>query len=132
MKIHHLGYAVRNIGQARAAFETLGYFAAGGTFPDVPRNVNILFMKLGDTLVELIAPLDESRPSPVTQMAKKAPSTLYHPCYEVTDIAAAVRDLAAQGFRVIHDAAPAPAIGASAVVAFLHSPQTGVIELCQL
>ena len=133
MKLHHLGYAVRDIEQSRRAFAALGYVSDGEVFPDVSRNCNILFMTAasGGADIELIATLDPALPSPVASMLRKSPSALYHPCYETDDLEAQISRLEALGYRVLREAASAPAIGARAKVAFLYEPSVGIIELAE-
>ena len=56
MKIHHLGYAVRDIKNASDAFLGFGFQISSEECFDEHRKVNILFMKNGDTTIELVAP----------------------------------------------------------------------------
>lgn len=138
MTLHHLGYAVRSIEQSRLAFEALGYKPTTNIFADTSRNCNIQFLEIsngeksGFPSIELIATLDPNLPSPVTTLVKKAQSVLYHPCFVATDITTEILKLTENGYRLLHDTAPAPAIGETAVVAFLHEPNVGLIELVQL
>ncbi|MDR1800813.1 MAG: VOC family protein [Lachnospiraceae bacterium] len=155
MKLHHLGYAVRDIEKSKVVFEKLGYIACGDVTADISRNVNILFMTGPDStpvdtntnsnfnaviaadakcsgLIELIATLDYSQPSPVKGLLKKQACVLYHPCYECEDIEKTLSVLTQTGFYLLHDIAPAPAIAADAVVAFLYNPDVGIIEILQL
>jgi methylmalonyl-CoA/ethylmalonyl-CoA epimerase len=146
MKLHHLGYAVRDIEQSKLVFEALGYSASGEVFHDVSRNCNILFMSTATdrqtdrqtdlkdyvNLIELIATLNADLPSPVAGMLKKSPSVLYHPCFITEDIATEIVNLTGKGYRLLRDTAPAPAIGATAKVAFLYDAGIGVIEIVEL
>ncbi|MBQ9479155.1 MAG: hypothetical protein IJU71_06335 [Selenomonadaceae bacterium] len=45
MKIHHIGYYVANIDEARAAFQTLGYRIASPRVLDDARKVFIQFVE---------------------------------------------------------------------------------------
>ncbi len=47
MKIHHIGYAVKNIEKSREVFLQLGYQNEGDIVVDDARNVKILFMVCG-------------------------------------------------------------------------------------
>ena len=51
MRIHHIGYAVREIGPAAAVFESLGFVKEGEIVRDEGRAVEILFMRNGESLI---------------------------------------------------------------------------------
>lgn len=65
MDIHHIGYAVKNIEKARDTFKSLGFMEEGTVVFDEYRNVNILFLKNQSYRIELIAPADMKKASPV-------------------------------------------------------------------
>ena len=55
MEIHHIGYAVKNIEDAAKKFELLGYESIEeNKKADLDRNINVLLMKKGEYLIELI------------------------------------------------------------------------------
>ena len=127
MKIHHLGYAVHDIGKASAAFSDLGFQVLSGECLDELRKVKIVFMKNGDTTIELVAPA--SPDSPVTQLLKREGPTPYHICYETRDVDATILRLKKKGFiQLQKNAEIAPAIPGGKVI-FLTSLSTGLIEL---
>ncbi len=127
MKIHHLGYAVRDIKKASDAFLGFGFQITSEECFDEHRKVNILFMKNGDTTIELVAPA--SPDSPVTQLLKREGPTPYHICYETQDIDATILDLKKKGFIQLQKKAEiAPAIPDGKVI-FLTSLSSGLIEL---
>lgn len=137
MRLHHLGYAVRNIAKSSKAVECIGlYKAADNIFHDTLRNCDILFMKPVDTyinepLIELISTSDTSYPSPVDGFIKSK-IQLYHTCYEVDNIHTKIEEMLEQRWHLIDDIKPAPAISDTAVVAFLYNREAGIIELLQL
>lgn len=128
MKVHHVGYAVKKLEKAAEAFERLGYIA-GDITEDAGRNVRIMFMENGHERVELVAPNGVS--TPVDGVLKNSGPTPYHICYEVPDMSAAVNELKANGWMVIKEPEPAPAIG-GAPVTFLYNRHVGIMELVEI
>jgi methylmalonyl-CoA/ethylmalonyl-CoA epimerase len=67
--------------------------------------VTTVFIELPNTRIELIAPLDDR--SPIKGFLDRNPfGGIHHVCYEVADIRAASRDLAARGARILGDGEP--------------------------
>ena len=133
LTVHHVAYAVKNIEKAIAQFELLGYIRDGEICADLSRNLNIIFLSMGQTTVELVAVLDKEKPSPVDFLFSKKPyanGMPYHICYNTSDIAASIEELRKNGFVVTQTSASAPAIGGRNV-AFLYSSQIGIIELVE-
>ena len=129
LKVHHIGYAVSDIEKAQKSFESLGYTACGPVTDDYIRNVKIVFMKTGDTTVELVAP--DGEPNPVDGVLKKNGSTPYHICYVTDDMNESIQDLKKSGYMVIKKPEAAPAID-NCNVAFLYSAAAGMIELAEI
>jgi catechol 2,3-dioxygenase-like lactoylglutathione lyase family enzyme len=74
-------------------------------------------VKLSNTTLELITPLDES--SPLKNFLKKNPQGgLHHLCYEVLDIQKARDTLITAGLRVIGDGNPIPGYHGNPVLFF--------------
>ena len=69
LKIHHIGYAVSSIEAAKVEFEQLGWIADDVVTDDVSRKVRILFMRMGQAVIELVAPLSED--SPIQKISQK-------------------------------------------------------------
>lgn len=93
------------------------------------QRVEIAFLKLENTLLELLAPTDSN--STLSKFLSERGPGLHHICYRVTDIEAEMQRLVLQGLRLI-DTKPRPGAHNS-LIAFLHPKSTeGVlIELCQ-
>lgn len=127
LKIHHIGYAVKNIDKAIELFGNLGYIVHEKTI-DEKRKVIIAFAESSGYSIELIAPLSDG--SPVDSILKKNGSTPYHICYETADVKKMCQELKVEKFRVISDISPAPAID-NANVVFLLNPVMGIIELVE-
>ena len=127
-KVHHVGYAVPTIEVARTEFGALGWTAVGGVTDDAERKVRIQFMRLGDALVELVAPLTDD--SPIRKTLQKGSGTPYHVCYEVDSLADAEAELKSKNFIVFKKPSPAPAIGGRRVE-WLYSKNGGILELLE-
>jgi len=120
-RIDHVGIAVTDLGSAIALYEkTLG-------MPLVHREkveeqgVEAVLLDVGDGHIELLQPLAED--TPVGKfLAKKGPG-LHHVAYAVSDVTAALAELAEQGVELI-DTTPRRGIRDSRV-AFLHPRSTG-------
>lgn len=128
LQIHHIGYLVKKIDKAAAAFEQLGYAAASETVLDDYRNVYIRFMEKDGYRIELVSPADNS--SVVSGLIKKYKNSPYHLCYETPDLDASLASLTDAGFTAIDTPAPAPALQSRRVV-FLMNPFLGMIELLE-
>ena len=128
LKVHHIGYAVPAIDTARLEFESLGWSALGDVTDDVVRKVRILFMRLGDVTIELVAPLTDD--SPIRKTLQKGSGTPYHICYEVDSLDEVEAELKAKKFIVFKKPSPAPAIGMRRVEWF-YGKNFGIIELVE-
>jgi methylmalonyl-CoA/ethylmalonyl-CoA epimerase len=117
-RLNHVAIAVPDLAAATALYsDTLG---ASVTEPQdlQEHGVTVVFVDVGNTKVELLAPLGEE--SPISAFLEKNPSGgIHHVCYEVDDILAARDRLKAGGARVLGDGNPK--IGAHGKpVLFLH------------
>ena len=128
LKVHHIGYAVPSIEQSLPEFEALGWTVCSGVTEDGSRKVRIQFIRLGNEVVELVAPLTED--SPIRKMLQKGSGTPYHICYEVDSLEDAEAVLAAKRFIVFKKPLPAPAIGMRRVEWF-YSRNGGILELVE-
>lgn len=128
MKVHHIGYAVKNLEQSISAFEALGY-TAGEITSDAGRHIRIAFLQNGSECVELVAP--DGDETPVDGVLKSVGPTPYHICYEVSNLEEALNELQKSRWIVTKQPEPAPAIGGAAV-AFLYHRRVGMIELVEI
>lgn len=129
MKVHHIGYAVKDINVAIEKFVNLGYEQTCDVCCDSYRNVKICFVQNGNECVELVAPNGEK--TPVDGVLKLNGATPYHICYEVQNIDGAIENLKKQKFIVMQKPAVAPAIQ-NCKVAFLYNKDIGMIELVEV
>ncbi len=128
-RIDHLGIAVASIDEALGVYRALGLEEVKRE--EVPgQKVIAAFLPVGDSRVELLEPT--SAESPIAKFLSKRGSGIHHVCFAVDDLDAALGDLAARGFRLIHREGVAGADGRR--IAFLH-PEAGngvLIELSEL
>ena len=120
-RIDHVGVAVEDIDAALKLYE--GAFGMPLVHRETvtEQGVEAVLLDVGDGHVELLQPLGED--TPVGKfLARKGPG-LHHVAYAVTDIDAALAELAEDGIELI-DATPRIGIRQSRV-AFLHPRSTG-------
>lgn len=128
MKIHHIGYLVKKIEKAAAAFEAMGYVREGGMTHDEYRKVDILFLEKDGYRIELVSPYAPD--SVVAGLIKTYKNAPYHICYETEDFAAELAALENGGCVRMDEPAPAPAIGGRRVTFLMHAAM-GMLELLE-
>ncbi len=117
-KLNHVAIAVPDLGAAAAVYrDTLGaQVSEAEALPE--HGVTVVFVDLGNTRVELMAPLGKD--SPIAGFLEKNPTGgMHHVCYEVDDIIAARDKLKDQGVRVLGDGEPKTGAHGKPVL-FLH------------
>lgn len=114
--LHHVAFAVENLEEAIETYRR--WFGAEielrGRIEE--QGVEAVYMTMGSGRVELMAPLGDD--TPVGRFLTRRGPGMHHVAYEVADVAAAVRALAAAGAGVI-EPAPRPGL-AGHEVAFVH------------
>jgi methylmalonyl-CoA epimerase len=114
--IHHLGVAVADLDEAVATYERL--FGAvvehRAAVPD--QGVEAVAVLVGGSRVELLCPTGPD--TPVGRFLAKRGPGLHHVAYEVEDVGAALRDLAAAGAQLIDERPRRGLFGLE--VAFVH------------
>ncbi len=128
LNVHHVGYAVPSLEKARGEFESLGWEVSSEVTDDVDRKVRIQFMRLGDSVIELVAPLTDD--SPIRKTLQNGVGTPYHICYEVDSLEEAEAELMQRRYIVFRKPAPAPAIGNRRVEWFF-AANGGIMELVE-
>ena len=117
-RLNHVAIAVRDAASASALYRgTLGA-KVSEPLPQPDHGVNVVFIELPNTKIELLEPLGAD--SPIAKFLERNPDGgMHHICYEVDDILAARDHLKAQGARVLGSGDPK--IGAHGKpVLFLH------------
>lgn len=127
MRVHHIGYLVKNIDDAIKEFEKLG-FTGKETVRDEYRGIDICFMDNNGYCVELVSPYcDESTVAGLIKKYKNAP---YHLCYISNDFDRDIKELSDKGYVQMGEAKAAPAIDGHRVV-FMMNGSIGMIEIVE-
>jgi methylmalonyl-CoA epimerase len=125
MKIDHLGIAVKDMTEAKRAYEALGFRIDAEH--DVPtEKVKTAFITVGESHLELLEPTDPS--SAIAKFLEKR-SGLHHICVLVDDIEKSMAEMKAAGAQLLDEV---PRIGAGGCrVAFIH-PKSAAGVLLEL
>jgi methylmalonyl-CoA epimerase len=125
LKIDHLGIAVKDMAEARRAYEALGFRIEAEH--DVPtEKVKTAFITVGESHLELLEPTD---PSSVIAKFLEKRSGLHHICVLVDDIEKSMAEMKAAGAQLLDEV---PRIGAGGCrVAFIH-PKSAAGVLLEL
>lgn len=104
-RLNHVAIAVRDLIAGAALYRDMLGATVSEPVPQPEHGVTTVFIDLPNTRVELIAPLGER--SPIRGFLERNPfGGIHHVCYEVADVRAAARDLAARGARVLGGGEP--------------------------
>ena len=130
MKIDHIAVVVKNLD------ETLHLYMQVLGFEQIYREVvadqgvEAVGLRAGDSVVELLRPLDET--SPIARFRGDAETKLHHTAYRVDDLEAKLAELKARGIALIDETPRTGAHGNR--IAFLHPKSTAgvMIELCEV
>ena len=128
MKIHHIGYLVKNIDKAIDEFKLLGFKLQSNVTYDDNRKISICFMSNESVDIELISSIDKT--SVVSGLHKKIGNAPYHICYECSDIKKELQIKIKQGYMVVKEPEQAKAIN-DQQVAFLFNKEIGLIEIVE-
>ena len=125
LKIDHLGIAVKDMAEAKRAYEALGFKIEAEH--DVPsEKVKTAFISVGESHLELLEPTDPS--SAIAKFLEKR-SGLHHICVLVDDLEKSMAEMKAAGAQLLDDE---PRIGAGGCrVAFIH-PRSAAGVLLEL
>ncbi len=120
-EVHHIGHAVADLDAAVGLYGRLlgGAVEHRGAIAD--QGVEAAAMRVGTSLVELVAPLGDD--TPVGRFLAKRGPGMHHVAYQTSDIEATLRMLKHAGLRLI-DETPRTGIRQSRV-AFLHPSASG-------
>jgi methylmalonyl-CoA/ethylmalonyl-CoA epimerase len=129
MKIDHVAIVVKDLDAAIELYtKTLGFRELYHEIV-ADQGVEAVGLEAGDSVVELLLPLDED--SPIAKYRGDAPTKLHHTAYRVTNIESKLAELQTKGVRLIDERSRKGAHGNR--IAFLHPKSTGgvLIELCE-
>jgi methylmalonyl-CoA/ethylmalonyl-CoA epimerase len=122
--IHHVGIACRDLASTRDwVASTHVVVDDSGLVHDPIQDADLCLLSLdGTTAIELVS-------GPVVESLLRRGHSLYHLCYEVPSVEAAIEQLITSGCRLVSGPAPA-VLFAGRRVAFLLGP-TGLVELLE-
>ena len=128
-RIHHIGIAVDQLADAAPRYETLLGTAAGGVEDVSAARTTVQFFPVGESRVELIAPMDDQ--SPVARHLRTRGPGIHHICLEVDDLEGEVARMREAGIHFVTEEIQSGAHGARII--FVHPRSTGgvLIELQQ-
>ena len=129
-RVEHIGIAVRKLDEAVRRYEALLGVACYGIEAVEDQRVNTAFFRLGDVKIELLE--SASPDGPLGKFLETHGEGLHHIAYRVPDVAEALRQAEAAGFRLIDKE---PRRGAEGMlIAFVHPKSTGGVltEFCQI
>lgn len=129
LKIEHLGIAVKELKNAIPLFEQLLNTPCYKTEVVETEGVSTAFFQTGDSKIELLEATNTG--SPIAKFVEKKGEGIHHIAFEVENIEAEMKRLAALGFELLNET---PKNGAdNKLVCFLHPKSTNgvLIELCQ-
>ena len=127
-KISHIGIAVGSLKAAIPLYRDTFRMTFRGVEEVPGYQVNVAFFQIGESKIELLEPSSEG--GFLAEFLETHGEGFHHIAYEVEDIEAAIRELVANGTRMIDTI---PRLGAhGARVAFIHPESSrGVLtELC--
>ena len=128
-KIAHIGIAVQSI-EKTIPFYTKHLGLELEKIEDVlSEQVKVAFLKIGETRIELLEPLNHS--SAIYTFLQKKGEGIHHLAFEVTDLTSRLSKLKSEGIQVINGD---PKKGANnSLISFLHPQSTNgvLIELCE-
>lgn len=129
MKVHHIGYLVKDLNNAIKNFEFLGYRIIRPTCNDSLRGVDICFLQKEFTCIELVSP-HKGNPD-FKSLQKKVGNGPYHICYIADDFSSDIKDFEnREGWLMIKKPQEAPAID-NRKVAFFYNSDIGIIEILE-
>ncbi len=129
LKVEHIGIAVKSLAQSNELFSKLFNKAPYKQESVESEGVSTSFFQLGETKIELLEASNEN--SAIAKFIEKKGEGIHHIAYEVSDIHAEMKRLAAEGFTLLNET---PKRGAdNKLICFLHPKGTNgvLIELCQ-
>jgi len=131
MRLHHIGYAVKNIRGYLDEFlvPMFSPIHITAVVSDPLQRVSVCFVTMpGGTVIELVEPYGED--SPINSIVGSKRGGLYHLCYEVNDLNAEVTRFRSKRCLPLSKPTSAAAFGGRRIV-FLLTPERDLIELLE-
>ncbi|MHA2252066.1 MAG: methylmalonyl-CoA epimerase [Candidatus Kariarchaeaceae archaeon] len=115
----HIAIAVKSINEAKEFFEILTSSSASSVQTINSQKVNVSFVELGDTHLELLEPTDDD--STIAKFLSKRGGGIHHLCLETDDFDGLIRKITSRNIRLLGE----PFIGAKGKqVVFFHPKDT--------
>ena len=129
MKLHHVGVAVRSIAEHAEQYrQAFGITLTSQIIEDDLQKVRVAFAQVGDgVFIEFVEPLGDN--SPIANLLKRG-GGLYHVCYLVPDIEAAIERVRRAGGVIVSGPTPARAFD-NRQIAFVYTPERSLVEFLQ-
>ena len=127
--IDHIGIAVKNIDQAGTFYRDILGLEIEGIENVTDQKVNVAFLPITDSELELIESTDPS--GPVSKYISTKGEGVQHIAFRVENIEEALKELKSKGIRLI-DEEPRQGAG-GARIAFIHPKESNgvLVELCE-
>lgn len=122
LRLHHLGVLVRELDAVIGFYTGQLGFTAGERHAAPEHDIDAVLLELGDTLVELFAPLTPDGRI-AEALAKRGPG-VHHVAYEVADLDAALESCRRAGIQLV-DQQPRRGVHPTWRIAFLHPRSCG-------
>jgi len=130
-RFQHIGYAVADIAAYRRDFFDALFQPEAVSEPiaDPIQRVRVCFARMiGGTVIELVEPMGDD--SPLGSVIGSARGGIYHLCYEIADLDAAIARFRAKRCMPLAHPTPAVAYDGRRIV-FMITPQRDLIELLE-
>jgi len=127
--INHIGIAVSDIEASAELFARLFNIEKMHRETVEDQKVKVASFKIGDVLIELTAPTDDS--SPIAKFLEKKGEGIHHIAFETENVDSELDRLKSLGINLINDKAQPGAH--DMLIAFLHPKSTNsvLMEICQ-
>jgi methylmalonyl-CoA epimerase len=128
-RVSHVAIAVQNVEEAAKFYEEKLGLKLVGREDVASSKVTVGFIPVGETRIELVQPA--AADSPVAKFLETRGPGMQHICFEVDDVAAALKRLDTAGVKLI-DKVPHPGAHGT-MVGFIHPSATGgvLVELSE-
>lgn len=128
-RVDHIGIAVRNLEETLGVYDKLFNLKPSRRLTSAQHGVNIAFLPVGDTQIELLESLNpESR---VGKFLESKGEGIYHICLEVSDIDQELKAIESQGGDLIDKQAWKGSLGMKVAFIGPRSTHGVMIELVQ-
>lgn len=114
-RIHHIAVVVEDLDASLEFYRDILRLSAGPVVPIPTDRVEIAFLPVGDSKVELVRPTDDT--TGVARFLASRGEGFHHVCFEVDNLAETLLRLEIDGVELIDTS---PRAGAEGPVAFLH------------